>query len=83
MFHIQEDYLFRILSLAGYNLTEGTDLRLFALTASLCKKIVNVDGWMGKMIENQDFDQLEQDWHKVGPKRAGSYSFVYMPDQVF
>ena len=51
--------------MAGYNLTDGADLPLFALTASLCRKIVGVDGWMGKMIEKQDFDQMELNWHKV------------------
>ena len=61
----QEDYLFRILSLAGYNLTDGADLKMFVLTASLCKKIVSVDGWMGKMIEKQNFEQMEHKWHKV------------------
>ncbi|XP_073479666.1 uncharacterized protein [Aquarana catesbeiana] len=52
--------LFQILEIVDYYVTDGlTDLRLFAVMASLAQKIAALDSFMRSLIDHMDFKALE------------------------
>ncbi|XP_043093884.1 uncharacterized protein LOC122343470 isoform X2 [Puntigrus tetrazona] len=56
----EEIYVYRILELVDFRVTEGlTDLRLFAVVASLAQKIATLDDFMRSLISKMDFKSLE------------------------
>ncbi|TRY65064.1 hypothetical protein DNTS_026086, partial [Danionella cerebrum] len=55
-----------ILELVDFRVTEGlTDLRLFAVVASLAQKIATLDDFMRSLISKMDFKSLEMKLHKA------------------
>ncbi|KAK3544766.1 hypothetical protein QTP86_026774 [Hemibagrus guttatus] len=62
----EEIYVYRILELVDFNVTEGlTDLRLFAVVASLAQKIATLDDFMRSLISKLDFKSLEMKLYKA------------------
>ncbi|XP_053889222.1 uncharacterized protein LOC128839879 isoform X2 [Malaclemys terrapin pileata] len=56
----EELYVYRILEIVDYYVTDGlTDLRLFAVMASLAQKITALDNFMRALIGRMDFKALE------------------------
>ncbi|XP_029455542.1 uncharacterized protein LOC115090504 isoform X2 [Rhinatrema bivittatum] len=56
----EELYVYRILEIVDYYVTDGlTDLRLFAVMASLAQKIAALDNFMRSLIGRMDFKTLE------------------------
>ncbi|RUS85989.1 hypothetical protein EGW08_006259, partial [Elysia chlorotica] len=55
----EEEYLYRIIELTGYSVSEGTDLKLFSVLAALSHRISALDSWMKLMISEMDFKTLE------------------------
>ncbi|XP_051976306.1 uncharacterized protein LOC127638705 isoform X2 [Xyrauchen texanus] len=56
----EEIYVYKILELVDFKVTEGlTDLRLFAVVASLAEKIATLDEFMRSLISKMDFRSLE------------------------
>ncbi|XP_051546821.1 uncharacterized protein LOC127436607 [Myxocyprinus asiaticus] len=56
----EEIYVYKILELVDFKVTEGlTDLRLFAVVASLAEKIAILDEFMRSLISKMDFRSLE------------------------
>ncbi|XP_069483874.1 uncharacterized protein [Ambystoma mexicanum] len=56
----EELYVYRILETVDYYVTDGlTDLRLFAVMASLAQKIAALDSFMRSLIGRMDFKVLE------------------------
>ncbi|XP_078077241.1 uncharacterized protein LOC144499059 [Mustelus asterias] len=56
----EEIYIYRILESLDYNVINGlTNLRLFAVMASLAQKITKQDGFMRSLIGKMDFKALE------------------------
>ncbi|XP_073179618.1 uncharacterized protein C12orf42 homolog isoform X1 [Lepidochelys kempii] len=56
----EELYVYRILEIVDYYVTDGlTDLRLFAVMASLAQKIAALDNFMRALIGRMDFKALE------------------------
>ncbi|XP_067392212.1 serine-rich adhesin for platelets-like [Emydura macquarii macquarii] len=56
----EELYVYRILEIVDYYVTDGlTDLRLFAVMASLAQKIAALDNFMRSLIGCMDFKALE------------------------
>ncbi|XP_077328273.1 uncharacterized protein LOC143962744 isoform X2 [Lithobates pipiens] len=56
----EELYVYRILEIVDYYVTDGlTDLRLFAVMASLAQKIAALDSFMRSLIDHMDFKALE------------------------
>uniref|UniRef100_UPI00398ED20D uncharacterized protein isoform X1 n=2 Tax=Pristiophorus japonicus TaxID=55135 RepID=UPI00398ED20D len=56
----EEIYVYRILESLDYRVTAGlTDLRLFAVVASLAQKITALDGFMRSLVGNVDLKALE------------------------
>ncbi|XP_034613115.1 uncharacterized protein LOC117869766 [Trachemys scripta elegans] len=56
----EELYVYRILEIVDYYVTDGlTDLRLFAVMASLAQKITALDSFMRALIGRMDFKALE------------------------
>ncbi|KAM5171222.1 uncharacterized protein ACMZJ9_003966 [Mantella aurantiaca] len=56
----EELYVYRILEIVDYYVTDGlTDLRLFAVMASLAQKIAALDSFMRSLIDHVDFKALE------------------------
>nr|XP_033806698.1 uncharacterized protein LOC117363311 isoform X2 [Geotrypetes seraphini] len=56
----EELYVCRILEIVDYYVTDGlTDLRLFAVMASLAQKIATLDNFMRSLIGRLDFKTLE------------------------
>ncbi|XP_067284344.1 uncharacterized protein [Pseudorasbora parva] len=62
----EEIYVYRILELVDFRVTEGlTDLRLFAVVASLAQKIATLDDFMRSLISKMDFRSLEIKLYKA------------------
>ncbi|XP_058273359.1 uncharacterized protein LOC131370189 isoform X3 [Hemibagrus wyckioides] len=62
----EEIYVYRILELVDFSVTEGlTDLRLFAVVASLAQKIATLDDFMRSLISKLDFKSLEMKLYKA------------------
>ncbi|MCI4388749.1 hypothetical protein PGIGA_G00089470 [Pangasianodon gigas] len=62
----EEIYVYRILELVDFSVTEGlTDLRLFAVVASLAQKIATLDDFMRSLISKMDFKSLEMKLYKA------------------
>ncbi|XP_046730170.1 uncharacterized protein LOC124401773 isoform X1 [Silurus meridionalis] len=62
----EEIYVYRILELVDFSVTEGlTDLRLFAVVASLAEKIAMLDDFMRSLISKMDFKSLEMKLYKA------------------
>ncbi|XP_049330954.1 mucin-12 [Astyanax mexicanus] len=62
----EEIYVYRILELVDFRVMEGlTDLRLFAVVASLAQKIATLDGFMRSLISKMDFQSLEMKLYKA------------------
>ncbi|XP_062602644.1 uncharacterized protein LOC134264356, partial [Saccostrea cucullata] len=55
----EEEYLYRILEIAGYNISKGADFKLFSVLAALSHRISAVDDWMKLLIDSMDFRILE------------------------
>ncbi|XP_071114434.1 uncharacterized protein [Haliotis cracherodii] len=60
----EEEYLYRILELTGYSITNGADFKLFSLLAALSQRIASVDNWMKNLIGAVDFKMLEMKMFK-------------------
>ncbi|XP_059367182.1 mucin-2 [Carassius carassius] len=62
----EEIYVYRILELVDFRVTKGlTDLRLFAVVASLAQKIATLDDFMRSLISKMDFKSLEMKLYKA------------------
>ncbi|KAL1275819.1 hypothetical protein QQF64_035442, partial [Cirrhinus molitorella] len=62
----EEIYVYRILELVDFRVTKGlTDLRLFAVVASLAQKIATLDDFMRTLISQMDFRSLEMKLYKA------------------
>ncbi|XP_056312341.1 uncharacterized protein LOC130223526 [Danio aesculapii] len=62
----EEIYVYRILELVDFRVTEGlTDLRLFAVVASLAQKIATLDDFMRSLISKLDFKSLQMKLYKA------------------
>ncbi|XP_017566805.1 uncharacterized protein LOC108435459 isoform X2 [Pygocentrus nattereri] len=62
----EEIYVYRILELVDFRVTEGlTDLRLFAVVAGLAQKIATLDDFMRSLISKMDFKSLEMKLYKA------------------
>ncbi|XP_041442209.1 uncharacterized protein LOC121401483 [Xenopus laevis] len=62
----EELYVYRILEIVDYYVTDGlTDLRLFAVMASLAQKIAALDSFMRSLIDRMDFKTLELKMYKA------------------
>lgn len=62
----EEIYVYRILELVDFRVTEGlTELRLFAVVASLAQKIATLDDSMRSLISKMDFKSLEMKLYKA------------------
>ncbi|XP_056430516.1 uncharacterized protein LOC130369371 isoform X2 [Hyla sarda] len=62
----EEFYVYRILEIVDYYVTDGlTDLRLFAVMASLAQKIAALDSFMRSLIDHMDFKALELKMYKA------------------
>ncbi|KYO36454.1 hypothetical protein Y1Q_0024193 [Alligator mississippiensis] len=62
----EELYVYRILEIVDYYVTDGlTDLRLFAVMASLAQKIASLDNFMKSLIGRMDFKALELKIYKA------------------
>ncbi|XP_068133034.1 uncharacterized protein [Hyperolius riggenbachi] len=62
----EEFYVYRILEIVDYYVTDGlTDLRLFAVMASLAQKIAALDSFMRSLIDHVDFKALELKMYKA------------------
>ncbi|MEE6480094.1 hypothetical protein FKM82_012456 [Ascaphus truei] len=62
----EELYVYRILEIVDYYVTDGlTDLRLFAVMASLAQKIAALDSFMRSLIDHMDFKALELKMYKA------------------
>lgn len=55
----EEEYLYRILEVSGYNISKGADFKLFSVLAALSHRISAVDDWMKLLIDTMDFRTLE------------------------
>nr|XP_022291830.1 uncharacterized protein LOC111103095 isoform X8 [Crassostrea virginica] len=55
----EEEYLYRILEITGYNISKGADFKLFSVLAALSHRISAVDDWMKLLIDTMDFRTLE------------------------
>ncbi|XP_078327311.1 uncharacterized protein LOC111103095 isoform X7 [Crassostrea virginica] len=55
----EEEYLYRILEITGYNISKGADFKLFSVLAALSHRISSVDDWMKLLIDTMDFRTLE------------------------
>ncbi|XP_065421279.1 uncharacterized protein LOC101940050 isoform X6 [Chrysemys picta bellii] len=66
----EELYVYRILEIVDYYVTDGlTDLRLFAVMASLAQKITALDNFMRALIGLMDFKALELKMYNARPRR--------------
>ncbi|KAL0962894.1 hypothetical protein UPYG_G00346840 [Umbra pygmaea] len=62
----EEIYVYRILEMVDFRVTDGlTDLRLFAVIASLAQKIATMDVFMRSLISKMDFRSLELKLYKA------------------
>ncbi|XP_069048916.1 uncharacterized protein [Lepisosteus oculatus] len=62
----EEIYVYRILEMVDYHITDGlTDLKLFAVMASLAQKITTLDDFMRSLIGTLDFKALELKLYKA------------------
>ncbi|XP_066561588.1 uncharacterized protein LOC136750424 [Amia ocellicauda] len=62
----EEMYVYRILEMVDYHITDGlTDLKLFAVMASLAQKIAALDDFMRSLIGKMDFKALELKLYKA------------------
>ncbi|XP_066266776.1 uncharacterized protein [Branchiostoma lanceolatum] len=55
----EEYYVYRILELADYKVTEGADFKLFAVMSALSQRIASLDNFMKDLIRKLDFKSLE------------------------
>ncbi|XP_078613610.1 uncharacterized protein LOC144883175 isoform X3 [Branchiostoma floridae x Branchiostoma japonicum] len=55
----EEYYVYRILELADYKVTEGADFKLFAVMSALSQRIASLDNFMKDLIRKVDFKSLE------------------------
>ncbi|XP_076076413.1 uncharacterized protein LOC143047268 isoform X6 [Mytilus galloprovincialis] len=55
----EEEYLYRVMEITGYNISQGADFKLFAVMAALSLKISSLDSWMRNMIGSMDFKMLD------------------------
>ncbi|XP_041351785.1 uncharacterized protein LOC121370547 isoform X2 [Gigantopelta aegis] len=55
----EEQYIYRILELVGYKITDGADFKLFSVLAALSQRISSLDNWMKNFIGQVDFGILE------------------------
>lgn len=60
----EEEYLYRILELTGYNITHGADFKMFSVLAALSQRISALDHWMKNIIGSMDFKTLEMKMFK-------------------
>ncbi|XP_041452591.1 protein app1-like isoform X13 [Lytechinus variegatus] len=56
----EEAYILRVLDLADYNMSHGTDFKLFSLMAALYQRISSIDKFVKNVIEKMDLQTL--DW---------------------
>ncbi|XP_036800710.1 uncharacterized protein LOC110490429 isoform X8 [Oncorhynchus mykiss] len=62
----EEIYVYRILEMVDFRVTDGlTDLRLFAVIASLAQKIATMDVFMRSLISKMDFHSLALKLYKA------------------
>ncbi|XP_062339275.1 uncharacterized protein LOC134037779 [Osmerus eperlanus] len=62
----EEIYVYRILEMVDFRVTDGlTDLRLFAVVASLAQKIATMDEFMRTLISKMDFRSLQLKLYKA------------------
>ncbi|XP_029597821.1 flocculation protein FLO11 isoform X3 [Salmo trutta] len=62
----EEIYVYRILEMVDFRVTDGlTDLRLFAVIASLAQKIATMDVFMRSLISKMDFHSLSLKLYKA------------------
>ncbi|XP_059170158.1 uncharacterized protein LOC131951780 [Physella acuta] len=55
----EEEFLYRVLELTGYNTCDGVDFKVFSVLAALSQRITSLDSWMKLMIQELDFKHLE------------------------
>ncbi|PIK38398.1 hypothetical protein BSL78_24766 [Apostichopus japonicus] len=55
----EESYIIRVLELAEYSISQGTDFKLFSVLAALSQKIVSIDTWVRNLINSMDLTTLE------------------------
>ncbi|XP_033101629.1 uncharacterized protein LOC117104866 isoform X4 [Anneissia japonica] len=55
----EEEYVYRVLELAGYTVLNGADFKLFSVVAALTQKIASIDNWMKNLIQRMDFKMLD------------------------
>lgn len=55
----EEAYIVRVLELAEYSISQGTDVRLFSVLAALSQRIASIDTWVRNMINSVDLTTLE------------------------
>ncbi|XP_071824034.1 uncharacterized protein [Apostichopus japonicus] len=55
----EESYIVRVLELAEYSISQGTDFKLFSVLAALSQKIVSIDTWVRNLINSMDLTTLE------------------------
>ncbi|XP_067676668.1 MAP7 domain-containing protein 1-like [Haliotis asinina] len=60
----EEEYLYRILEMTGYSITNGADFKLFSLLAALSQRIAALDKWMKNLIGQVDFKMLDMKMFK-------------------
>nr|XP_025034725.1 uncharacterized protein LOC102445632 [Pelodiscus sinensis] len=82
----EELYIYRILEIVDYYVTDGlTDLRLFAVMASLAQKIAALDNFMRSLIGRMDFKALELKMYNARQLflcNIGSHSSSITVDQL-
>ncbi|XP_052810083.1 DNA ligase 1-like isoform X8 [Mya arenaria] len=60
----EEEYLYRVLELTGYQITHGADFKTFSVLAALSHRISMLDHWMKNLIGQMDFKALEMKMFK-------------------
>ncbi|CAB1345955.1 unnamed protein product, partial [Coregonus sp. 'balchen'] len=69
----EEIYVYRILEMVDFRVTDGlTDLRLFAVIASLAQKIATMDVFMRSLISKMDFRSLALKLYKAKGQTGGT-----------
>ncbi|ELT96811.1 hypothetical protein CAPTEDRAFT_225138 [Capitella teleta] len=58
----EEEYMYRMLDLIGYKISDGSDFKLFAILVALSIKITSLDSWMRSLLRKIDLRQLS---HRV------------------
>ncbi|ESO89244.1 hypothetical protein LOTGIDRAFT_229132 [Lottia gigantea] len=57
--YTEEEYLYRVMEMTGYNVSHGADFKLFSILAALSTRISLLDEWMKNIIGQMDFQTLE------------------------